>query len=30
MSRINKHSLDYTNITGSKKPAILGNIYNPR
>ena len=29
MSRINNIELDYTNITGAKKPCILGNIYSP-
>ena len=27
MSRINNIKLDYTNITGAKKPCVLGNIY---
>ena len=29
MSRINNIELNYTNITGAKKPCVLGNIYNP-
>jgi anhydro-N-acetylmuramic acid kinase len=29
MMRINNIELDYTNITGAKKPCILGNIYRP-
>ena len=29
MSRINNIELDYTNITGAKKPCVLGNIYSP-
>ena len=29
MSRINNIKLDYTNITGAKKPCVLGSIYNP-
>ena len=30
MSRINEQLLDYSNITGSKKPSTLGEIYFPR
>ena len=29
MSRINNIELNYTNITGAKKPCVLGNIYSP-
>ena len=29
MSRVNNIELDYTNVTGAKKPCILGNIYSP-
>ena len=28
MNKINNIKLDYTNVTGAKKPCILGNIYN--